>query len=78
MQKRNKERKKCEQKEKKRKKVKGNQHIKVVEVRSLNLDLDLLWKDLGVKHGEVIEDYRTLLFSKFQKKKICFVRVMSF
>jgi hypothetical protein len=45
--------------------VRGDQHIKVVEVRSLNLDLDLLWKDLGVKHGEVIEDYRTLLFSKF-------------
>jgi hypothetical protein len=33
---------KCEEKEKKRKEVKGDQHIKVVEVRSLNLDLDLL------------------------------------
>jgi hypothetical protein len=31
-----------------------------------------------VKLGEIIEDYKTLLFSKFQKKKICFVRVMSF
>jgi hypothetical protein len=31
-----------------------------------------------VKLGEVIEDYRLLLFSKFQKKRICFVRVMSF
>ncbi len=77
MQKRNKERKR-ERKEKKRKEVRGDQHIKVVEVRPLNLDLDLLWKDLGVKLGEVIEDYRTLLFSKFQKKRICFVRVMSF
>jgi hypothetical protein len=67
-----------EKKEKKRKEVRGDQHIKVVEVKSLNLDLDLLWKDLGVKLGEFIEDYRTLLFSKFQKKKICFVRVMSF
>jgi hypothetical protein len=76
--KKNEERTKCEEKEKKRKEVRGDQHIKVVEVRSLNLDLDLLWKDLGVKLGEVIEDYRTLLFSKFQKKKICFVRVMSF
>ncbi len=78
MQKRNRERKECEEKEKKRKELKGDQHIKVVEVRSLNLDLDLLWKDLGVKLGEVIEDYRTPLSSNFQKKRICFVRVMSF
>ncbi len=42
MQKRNGERKNCEEKEKKRKEVKGDQHIKVVEVKSLNLDLDLL------------------------------------
>jgi hypothetical protein len=42
VQKRNGERKKCEEKEKKIKEVKGDQHIKVVEVRSLNLDLDLL------------------------------------
>ncbi len=42
MQKRNRERKECEEKEKKRKEVKGDQHIKVVEVRSLNLDLDLM------------------------------------
>jgi hypothetical protein len=65
VQKRKEERKKCEEKEKKRKEVRGDQRIKVVEVRSLNLDLDLLWKDLGVKLEEVIEDYRTLLFSKF-------------
>ncbi len=50
---------------------------KVVEVRSLNLDLDLLWKDLRMKLWEIIEDYKTFLFSNFQKKKICFVRVMS-
>jgi hypothetical protein len=31
-----------------------------------------------VKLGGVIEDYRLLLFSKFQKKRICFVRVMNF
>jgi hypothetical protein len=42
VQKRNGERKKCEEKEKKIKEVKGDQHIKVVEVISLNLDLDLL------------------------------------
>jgi len=42
VQKRNEERKDNEEKEKKRKEVKGDQHIKVVEVRYLNLDLDLL------------------------------------
>ncbi len=47
MQKRNGERKECEKKEKKRKEkkrkeVRGDQHIKVVEVRSLKLDLELL------------------------------------
>jgi hypothetical protein len=42
VQKRNWERKECEEKEKKRKEVRGDQHIKVVEIRSLNLDLDLL------------------------------------
>jgi len=42
VQKKNGERKECEEKEKKRKEVKGDKHIKVVEVRSLNLDLDLL------------------------------------
>ncbi len=31
-----------------------------------------------MKPGEVIEDYRLLLLSKFLKKRICFVRVMSF
>jgi hypothetical protein len=31
-----------------------------------------------VKLRKFIEDYRTLLFSKFQKKRIGFVRVMSF
>jgi len=42
MQKRNEERKECEEKAKKRKEVRGDQHIKVVEVKSLNLDLELL------------------------------------
>ncbi len=67
-----------ERKENKRKEVKRDQHIKVMEVRSLNLDLNRLSKDLGVKHGEIIEDYKTLLFSNFQKKRICFVTIMSF
>jgi hypothetical protein len=54
-------------------------HIsRVVEVRYLNLDLDLFWKDLGMKLGKIVEDYKTLLFSKFQKINICFLRVMSF
>jgi hypothetical protein len=64
-------------KRKKRKEVRGDQHVKVVEVRSLNLNLDLLWKDLEVKLGEIIKDYKTFLFSNFQKKRICFVRVMN-
>jgi hypothetical protein len=42
VQKRNGEKKKCEEKEKKRKEVRGDQHIKVVEVKSLKLDLELL------------------------------------
>ncbi len=42
MQKRNREMKECEEKEKKRKEVRGDQHIKVVEVRSVKLDLELL------------------------------------
>jgi len=42
MQKRNGEKKECEEKEMKRKEVREDQHIKVVEVRSVNLDLDLL------------------------------------
>jgi hypothetical protein len=41
-----------------------------VKVRSLNLDLDLLWKDLGVKLEEIVEDYKTFLFSKLQKKDL--------
>ncbi len=31
-----------------------------------------------MKLGKVIEDYRTLVLSKFQKKRICFMRVKSF
>jgi len=49
-----------------------------MEIGFLNLDLDLLQKDLEVKLGEIIEDYKTFVFSKFQEKKICFVRVMNF
>jgi hypothetical protein len=43
---------------------------KVVEVKSLNLDLDILWKDLGMKLEEVIEDCKMFLFSKVKKKKM--------
>jgi hypothetical protein len=42
--------------------VRGNQHIKVMEVRFLNLNLNLLWKDLEVKLKGIVEDYKTLLF----------------
>jgi hypothetical protein len=59
-----------EEKEKKRKRWEKIHISKVVEGRSLNLDLEL-------KLGEIVEDYKTLLFSKFQKKRMCFVRVMS-
>jgi hypothetical protein len=78
VQKRNEERKECKEKEKKRKEVRGDQHIKVVKIRSLNQNLDLLWKDFGMKLEDIIEDYKMVLFSNFQKKRICFVRVMSF
>jgi hypothetical protein len=36
-----------------------------VKVRSLNLDLGLSWKDLGMKIGRFVEEYKALLFSKF-------------
>jgi hypothetical protein len=42
VQKRNGEKKECEEKEKKRKEVRGDQHFKVVKVKSLKLDLELL------------------------------------
>ncbi len=76
--KRDEERKEVKKKKRKEKRWKEIHISRVMEVRSLNLEIDLLWKDLGVKLGEIIEDYNTLLFSKFQKKNICFVRVMSF
>ncbi len=63
--------------ERKEKRWKDINISKIVEVKSLNLDLNLLWKDLGVKLGEIIEDYKTLLLSNFQKKRICFAKVMS-
>jgi hypothetical protein len=51
---------------------------RVEEVISLNLDLHLLWNDLGVKLGEIVEDYKMFLFSQFQKKNNFFVKVMNF
>ncbi len=78
MQKRNGERKEVKRKKRKEKRWEEIHISKAMEVSSLNLDLDLLWKHLGVKLGEIVEDYKTFLFSKFQKKKMCFVRVMSF
>ncbi len=78
MQKRNGERKEVKRKKRNENRWKEIHISKVVEIRFLNLDLDLLWKDLGVKLGEIVEDYKTFLFTKFQKKKMCFVKVMSF
>jgi hypothetical protein len=51
---------------------------RVMEVKSLNLDLNLLWKDLEMKLGEIIEDYKTHLFSNFQKKRICLWKLWTF
>jgi hypothetical protein len=43
---------------------------KVMEIRSLNVDLDLMWKDLGVKLGEIKEDLRHFYFQNFKKNKM--------
>ncbi len=49
--------------EKKKKNMWEEIHIlRVVEVKSLNLVLDLLCKDPRMKPREIIEDYKTLLF----------------
>jgi len=52
---------------KEKKKVGGDRHIKgcgsqIFKSRSM-------WKDHGVKFGEIIELYKTLLLSNFQEKK---------
>ncbi len=57
VQKRDGERKECGKK-KKEKRWKKINISKVVEVKFINLDLDLLWKDLG----EIIRKYKMLLF----------------
>jgi hypothetical protein len=54
------------------------QRPKVMKVKFLNLDLGLLSKYLGVKFGETIKQYEALLFTKFQRKNMCFVRIMRF
>jgi hypothetical protein len=81
VQKRNKETKKRENVKRKKRKENRWKEIntsKVVEIKSLNLNLDLPWKNLEVKLEEIIENYNTFLFSNFQKNRICFVRVISF
>jgi hypothetical protein len=55
-------------KKKKRKEVRGNQHIKGCESQIFKSRSKSIVKDLEVKLGEIIEDYKTLLFSKFPKK----------
>jgi len=61
---------KNEEKEKKRKRWEEIHISKVVEVRSLNLNLDLLWKDLGVKLGEIVEDYNASIFKNLEEKDV--------
>jgi len=51
---------------------------KVIKVRILNLNPNLLSKDLEVKFGRIIKEYKVLLFSKLQRKWIFFLRVMRF
>jgi hypothetical protein len=59
-------------KEKKRKKL---QEQRLCRLNCLNLNrLDLLSKSVEVKLGEIIKKYEVFLFSKFEKKWICFVR----
>jgi len=41
---------------------------RVVEVKYLNLDLDLLWKDLEVKLGEIIEAIKRFNSQIFKRK----------
>jgi hypothetical protein len=58
------ERKKCEEKEKKRKELKGDQHIKGCESQIL--------KSKSIVNLEsIVEDYKIFLFSKFSIKKKC-------
>jgi hypothetical protein len=40
-----------------------------MEVKYLNLDLNLLWKDLGMKLGEIIKNYKTLLSQNSKRKR---------
>jgi hypothetical protein len=64
VQKRNEERKEVKRKKRKEKRWKEIKISRVEEVISLNLNLHLLWNDLGVKLGEIVEDYKTLLSSQ--------------
>jgi len=68
----NKENEKVWRKRKERKRWKEFNTSNVVKVKYLNLDLDqdILCKDLEVKFGGIVEDYNMHLFSNFQKKKM--------
>ncbi len=43
-----------------------------------NLNLNLPWKDLEMKFRGIIKDYKKVLFLKFKKKLMFFVRATSF
>jgi hypothetical protein len=70
-------------KKKKRKEKRWEEiHIsRVVKVRSLNLeldlDLDLLWKDFGMKLGEIIEDLKRF-YLKISREKDLFYESYEF
>jgi hypothetical protein len=75
VQKKNEERKECEKKKKKRKEVRRDQDIKGCGKQIFKSASRSIVKRSWMKLGEIIEDYKMFLFSKFQKKMICFVRV---
>jgi hypothetical protein len=43
---------------------------KVIKVKILNINLDQLSKDLEVKFGRIIKEYKVLPFSKLKRKWI--------
>ncbi len=65
--KKNRDMKECDKKEKKRKEKRGEEinTSKVREVKYLNLDLNLLWKDLGMKFKKIIR----CLYFQISKRK---------
>ncbi len=57
-------------------KIKNLQISKVMKVNFKNPDIGLLSKEFDMKFGGIIKQYETFLFTKFQRKNMCFVKVM--